>query len=456
MGVKNIIESFAVAYAHRSIQKSLYNEFNINILDENQIYTKRPDPQKSYMLYAHVPFCHTFCPYCSFHKYHYEQELAKIYFENLRCEMKQVKEAGFKFNSLYVGGGTTLINEPELEKTLILAKDLFGITEISAESDPNHISPESLKRFNGLIDRLSVGVQSFDDDTLKKVGRYEKFGSSKEVQSRLEKALGLIPVISLDLIFNLPNQTKQQLINDINISKQIAPEQITLYPLMKSELTRDNIARSLGVSSVDNEREFYEIIVDEFKKGGYSQNNAWAFSRNGCDHLRDEYVGSNHEYLGVGSGAFSFLNGELVINAFNLLEYGRRVKAGENTVIAKCGFSKKERLKYIFLTELFDGSVNIKNYNQNNAANLYKDLFLEINLLKMVNAIYEENGCIKPTFFGKYICVVLMRDFYAGMDKVRAIFKDDARIKRGKNLHIMSENTEVDFEQAISRPKVAI
>ena len=194
MGFKNIIEKFAVNYAHNSIQKSLYNEFNIDILTTT--YTKTPKKYKKYMLYAHVPFCHTFCPYCSFHKYHYEQELAKIYFENLREEMRQVKEAGFDFSSLYVGGGTTLINEPELEKTLKLAKELFSVEDISAESDPNHISPESLSRFDGLIDRLSVGVQSFDNETLKRVGRYEKFGSAEETKRKLEKALGKIPVIS--------------------------------------------------------------------------------------------------------------------------------------------------------------------------------------------------------------------------------------------------------------------
>ena len=103
--------------------------------------------------------------------------------------MRQIKEAGFDFSSLYVGGGTTLINEPELEKTLKLAKDLFSIEDVSAESDPNHISPESLSRFDGLIDRLSVGVQSFDDETLKRVGRYEKFGSAKETKRKLEQAI---------------------------------------------------------------------------------------------------------------------------------------------------------------------------------------------------------------------------------------------------------------------------
>ena len=375
---KNIVENFAVNYAHNSIQRSLYNEFNIDILTTT--YTKTPKKDKKYMLYAHVPFCHTFCPYCSFHKYHYEQELARVYFENLREEMRQVKEAGFDFDSLYVGGGTTLINEPELEKTLKLAKELFSIDEISAESDPNHISPESLARFDGLVDRLSVGVQSFDDETLKRVGRYEKFGSAKEVKRKLELALGKIPVISLDLIFNLPNQTKEQLINDINVAKSISPQQITFYPLMKSELTRENIARSLGVSNVDNEREFYEIITEEFSKSNYKQSNAWAFSNEKSADLRDEYVGSNLEYLGVGSGAFSFLNGELVINAFNLLEYGKRIKNKQSPVIAKCSFSKKERLKYTFLTRLFDGGVDIKRYNDENNTNINKALFVELSL----------------------------------------------------------------------------
>ena len=434
MVFKNIVEKFAINYASSSMQKSLYNSLNIDILDTK--INKTPKSNVNYMLYAHFPFCHTFCPYCSFHKYHYEQELAKIYFENLREEMRQVKEAGFNFTSLYVGGGTTLINEEELEKTLILAKDLFNIKQISCESDPNHIDPTSLKRFVGLIDRLSVGVQSFDDETLKKVARYEKFGSSKILQKRLKDALGILPIMSLDLIFNLPNQTKDELLNDIKIAKQIAPEQVTFYPLMKSPLTRNAIAKSLGVSNKDNEREFYEIICENFSD--YYQNNAWAFSRKNTN-LKDEYVGSHHEYLGIGSGAFSFLNGELLINAFNLLDYGRAIKSHQSPVIARCGFGKKERLKYIFLTELFDGGVNIDKYNKFNQTNIKKELFIELSLLKAVGGIYESNGIIRSSQFGNYICVVLMRDFYAGMDKVRAIFKDDARIKQSKNLHIMQE-----------------
>lgn len=430
----NTLQKFALKYGHNKMQKTLKNALDIDILDKE--VKKIPDDSKKYMLYAHIPFCHVFCTYCSFHKYHYTQELCKEYFKNLRSEIYQMKGAGYEFDSLYVGGGTTLIDEDELLKTLELIKKLFNVKEISCETDPNHINPKQLERFKGVIDRLSVGVQSFDNDILRKVSRLEKFGDQKSLIDRLENAIGILPIMSLDLIFNFPFQTKEQLLNDINIAKKLNPEQITLYPLMKSEVTRENIAKTLGISDEDNEYEFYKIIKDEFKD--YNQNNAWAFSKVDTG-LADEYVGSNYEYVGVGSGAFSFLNGKLLINAFNLDEYNSRVRNEQSTVMATCEFETKEKLQYIFLTQLFDGMVDIASYNVQNNCDIKKDLWFELNALKFIKAIYEEDDKIKPTEFGSYLCLVLMKDFYTGMDKVRAYFKDSAKLNRARKVKIMQE-----------------
>lgn len=428
------VRNFAKKYAHNIMEKSLFECLDVDI--QSQEIKKIPQDGKEYMLYAHVPFCHTFCPYCSFHKYYYDENLCKRYFENLREEMKQVKNVGYKFSSMYVGGGTTLINEDELLKTLELAKKLFNIKEISCESDPNHIGAKNLERFRGLIDRLSVGVQSFDNEILKKVARYDKFGSQADLIKKLSEAIGVLPVLSLDLIFNFPFQTREQLLTDIKIAKELSPQQITLYPLMKSPLTRDQISKSLGISSVDNEEEFYSLIREEFRD--YNQNNAWAFSKT-ASNLNDEYVGSNYEYVGVGSGAFSFLDGRLLINAFNLDDYANKISSNSSPVIATCDFDKLDRLKYVFLTKLFDGCVDIAKFDAENGANLRKNLFKEITMLNLIGAIKIKDNIITPTEFGSYLCVILMKDFYTGMDKVRAIFKDDARIKRSKKLRIMSE-----------------
>ncbi|MBK1972038.1 coproporphyrinogen III oxidase family protein [Campylobacter sp. TTU_617] len=433
----NFFQNLALKYSHNMMEKSLRQGFNIELLKTPK--EKLPQNHKQYMLYMHIPFCHTFCPYCSFHKYYYNENLAKAYFENLRKEIQIIKEQGFDFTSLYVGGGTTLINEEELLKTLELCKKLFSIKEISCESDPNHIKPEKLILFKGLIDRLSCGIQSFDDNILKKISRYNKFGSSKELQEKISKALGILPIFSIDLIFNFPGQTKEQLLNDLEIAKNLTPQQITTYPLMKSNLTKDNIAKSLGISFKDNEFEFYKIIRESLKN--YVQNNSWSFSLQ-KNSLNDEYVSSHHEYLGIGSGAFSFLEGELLINAFNLNDYAKLIKEQRNANIAKAYFNKKEIIKYVFLTEIFAGKIEINKFNKTLNCNLEKDLFIELLGLKLSKAIYKENDSFYSTDFGKYLFVVLMKDFYTGMDLVRAVFRDDERLKNKNFIDVMKENID--------------
>ena len=432
--INTTIENLAIKYARKTMQNSLQKSLQIDIINEN--LEKIPNKDKSYMLYIHVPFCHIFCPYCSFHKYAYDENACKAYFNALRAEMLRTKETGYDFKTLYVGGGTTLIDEDELLKTLELAKKLFSIDEISCESDPNHIEPNSLSKFKGIIDRLSVGVQSFDDDILRKISRYEKFGSGKIVQEKLNKANGVLPILSIDLIFNFPFQTKEILLNDINIAKSINPEQITLYPLMKSPLTRDLIAKHLGSSNLDNEREFYDLITAEF--ASWYQNNAWAFARTKST-LSDEYVGYNHEYVGLGSGAFSFLDGRLLINVFDLDEYSVRIANKQSSVIAKCDFNDTMRAKYIFLTELFNGEIDIDKFRRSTGINVQNSLALELNLLKLSGAIKVKDDKIYATKFGRYLCVILMKEFYMGMDQIRSMFRDGTKIKHAKRLALAKQ-----------------
>lgn len=409
----SIISSFA--------KNKINNAFLQNVKIQKDINLKRIKPaNKAYLLYIHVPFCHTFCPFCSFHKYKYDEFLAKKYFENLRLELLSLKEENFTFNTIYVGGGTTLINENEIIKTLTLAKELFGDIDISVETDPSHISKNLITNLKGLVTRLSIGVQSFDDEILKKMGRFEKFGSANIIQERLSNITGILPITSIDLIFNLPSQTKNLLLKDLKIAKNLKVEQITTYPLMNSNITKKNIAKSLGITLNDNEFEFYNTISDYFKD--YIQLNSWSFS-NKNNQIKDEYTGSNHEYIGIGSGAFSFVNDTLYINTFKLDNYEKQIQNQKVALMAKCTFSKKEKIKFLFLNSLFDGVININHFENQHDINLKKTLFQEILLLKLANAIIIENNIIKTTHFGKYLSLVMMKEFYTNMDKIRAMFR---------------------------------
>ena len=148
-----------------------------------------PEPGQKYMLYMHVPFCERLCPYCSFNRYAFRAEIAGPYFDNMRKEMLMLKDLGYDIESIYVGGGTPTVMIDELCETLDLARDTFDIKEVASETNPNHLARPYLEKMKGRIQRLSVGVQSFDDALLKQMDRYEKYGSGDEIMERIAEAL---------------------------------------------------------------------------------------------------------------------------------------------------------------------------------------------------------------------------------------------------------------------------
>lgn len=380
-----------------------------------------PDPKKvqdkSYLLYMHIPFCATLCTYCSFNRFLFQEDKAKRYFENLRKEMQMVKELGYDFNAIYVGGGTTSIMPDELCKTLDLAKSLFSIKEVSCESDPNHLQKETLEFFKGRVDRLSVGVQSFDDGILRKIGRYEKFGSGEETYKKLENARGILPILNVDLIFNFPNQTQEMLTKDLERIKALKPNQLTTYPLMSSPSVKSILKRSIGEVCLKNEASLYQLILETLQND-FTPLSSWAFSHKGSA-IFDEYVVDNDEYVGIGSGSFSFLKGVLYTNTFSLKEYAQKIQSGQMGVARERKYSKKAQLQYRLMVELFGGKASAKRFKEHYNANLEWDLLKEIAFLRLSGNIYKQGQDYYPTQQGKYLFLSMMKEFYIGMDRVR-------------------------------------
>jgi len=417
--MKKIVEMMTVFSSVKIMQKSMTSSLDITYINEPIKY--KFDKSKSYFLYMHIPFCDEFCTFCTFHKFKYKQSTCKEYFKALRLELLKAKEEGFNFHTLYIGGGTPLIDEVELIKTIELAKKLFDIKKVSCESTPSHIDPKVLKNFDGLIDRLSIGVQTFDDKTLKEISRYDKYGSSQVLQERISNIIGVVPVISLDLIFNFSTQSSQMLKKDLEIVKKLNPEQITTYPLMSSRFVNCSTLDHLKILKNSNEFHFYNIIREELKD--YSLNNAWSFSKDKTN-LCDEYTVNNSEYIGLGSGAFSHINNQLFINAYDLTQHANLISENSNAIIAvSAEFEFKKHIQYQFLLHLFGGSVHIERFNELFSVSLQRILKVELFMLKILNAIYVKDGKIYPTRFGEFLTVVMMREFYSGMDNLRAILR---------------------------------
>ena len=173
------------------------------------------EPGRKYLLYMHVPFCQRLCPYCSFNRYPFRPEIAAPYFASMRKEMLMLKDLGYDFESVYVGGGTPTIMIDELCETIDLARETFSIKEVSSETNPNHLAPEYLQKMKGRIQRLSVGVQSFDDGLLKQMDRYDKYGSGAEILERIAEATPCFDSLNVDMIYNFPSQTEDILFSDL-------------------------------------------------------------------------------------------------------------------------------------------------------------------------------------------------------------------------------------------------
>jgi menaquinone C8-methyltransferase len=408
-----ITEALLTAYLKRKYNKTLQFD-QLGVAE-----SPRPEEGMEYLLYIHIPYCEELCPYCSFNRFPLEKETARNYFKSLGKEIRMYADLGFDFASAYVGGGTPTVLPDEIGRLLNDLKSKFHMKEISLETNPNHLTDDIMTILKqGGVNRLSVGVQSFDDNLLKQMERYHKYGSGAEIQAKLAKLMSTFDTLNVDMIFNFPTQTMSMLERDLEIIQEIQADQVTFYPLMVSEMTKRELARRFGPISYNQERLFYERIV-EMLHNDYSCGTAWCFSRK--KSMIDEYIVDYDEYVGAGSGSFGYVNGACVANTFSVPDYIRSVEQGKLPILAKKNFSKREQIHYDFMMKLFGTSLNLAKAEKKFQGLFAKTLWKEIPLFKLIGALIQENGALHLTPRGQYLWVIMMREFFTGVNNFRDI-----------------------------------
>ncbi len=414
----------------RAITKS-----QLNLQPAAQNTLPAPLPGRKYMLYAHVPFCETLCPYCSFNRYTFDEANARSYFQSLREEMRMVKRLGYDFESMYVGGGTPTILPDELAQTIDLARSLFGIREVSCETNPNHLTAEMVDILGSRIQRMSVGVQSFDDDLLRKVNRYERFGSGEEILRRLQTVNGGFASLNVDMIFNFPGQSEAVLRNDIRMVIESGANQTTFYPLMTSPSVDRALKRTVGEVTHHREASDYALIVSELSRY-YELSTAWTFSRIGGG-LIDEYIIEYEDYVGIGSGSFSYLDGTLLVNTFSLKDYRQRITNHLAPLSGKHTFRRHVSMWYHLMMDLFSLRLDKARFKERFGASIELALPIELAFFRLNGAFDQDDAqAITLTPTGRYMLVVMMREFFSGINRVR----DQARRSSGNLCSLDSQS----------------
>ncbi|MCF8054721.1 MAG: coproporphyrinogen III oxidase family protein [Deltaproteobacteria bacterium] len=374
------------------------------------------DGKHERLLYLHIPFCEQLCPYCSFHRVIFEENLCRAYFSALRKEILLYKKAGWSFSGVYVGGGTPTVMLDELKETLKLASNEFPLKSISVETNPNHLHEDSVKiLIDSSVSRLSVGVQSFDDDLLRKMGRYHKYGSGEEIAQRLKWVNGSFPTVNADMIFNFPTQTNTVLQTDVETLLAIGISQITYYPLMVSDYSREAMLKALGGKvSYAREKQFYRFLSERLSKR-YHHSSAWCFSQNSNNNTAiDEYIVDFDEYAGIGSGAIGFLRGTCYANTFSIKDYISLINEGLFPLAATKIFSPADKARYNFMMKLFSTSLSFRDMEDS-----WGHVWQELLAFRLAGALKMGHEEIRLTARGRYLWVVLMREFFIAVNNFR-------------------------------------
>lgn len=433
----------------KAVELTTNQYLKLKPLSAGETHMPAPEPGKRYMLYAHVPFCERLCPYCSFNRFPFAEDRAKPYFDNLRREMKMLADLGYDFDSLYVGGGTPTIMIDELCETIDQARELFSIKEVSSETNPNHLIPEYVEKLDGRVQRLSVGVQSFDNGLLKQMDRFDKYGSGEEIIERIQYASPYFVSLNADMIFNFPAQTEDILMSDIEKVIESGASQTTFYPLMASPSVQKSLARTVGRVDYAREQLFYEIICDLLlggpgdgaEDGLFELGSAWTFNRrqilsqsghvaetvlafDGVAEIEapmiDEYVVDYEEYPAIGSGGITYLGNSLFVNTFSVKDYNVAIESGKMSMMGKTTFSLLDRMRYRFMMQLFGLHLDKQKFKEDFGVSIERGLPVEMAFMRASGAFATDNADeLTLTPKGRYLIVVMMRQFFIGVNRLR-------------------------------------
>ena len=308
---------------------------------------------QSVSLYIGIPFCKTLCTYCDFNVYTHLGKLFEAYVGALAAEVGMVAQglpSERHAKSLAFGGGTPSILPVRLVEKIF--ESVFGLfdldagAEVSLEANPGTIDLEKLKRMRELgVNRLSLGVQTFDDTQLKAFNRNHSAASSREGFNLARKAG--FENVNLDLIFGLPDQTLDSWSQTLDCALKWQPEHLSLYGLQVEEGTA--LARQITKGRVhapdpDLAADMFSLAEEKLGSVGYEHYEISNYAQPGYRSRHNLTYWLNQPYLGFGAGAHSFFGGVRYSNLLSPTKYVDGLQRGESVIATRETISRETEM----------------------------------------------------------------------------------------------------------------
>ena len=415
-------DSFVTWFGEDSLVSEKKAELAYDIAQREKEVLSPLDYKDGYSLYVGIPFCPTVCTYCSFSSGSLAQwkDYVDAYLDALCKELEFIGEASKnkKLNTIYIGGGTpTWLNEDKMAEILDAVYTYFNVSaeaEVSMECNPGTVTSEKLEKYRRAgVNRLSIGLQSTDDEELTMLGRIHTFEQFLKTYEMARNAG--FHNINIDLISGIPYQTEEKFLHTLQKVIRLRPEHISSYSLIVEEGTPfydayryDVEKQEAGMQTdilptEDEVYRIYKMTQHYLAKAGYKQYEISNFAKPGYESKHNMNCWKQKEYIGVGLTAASYLDGVRYSNIGDLNRYIENVEAGRlenNKVVEEIQQEIDRQREFMLLgLRMLDG-VSIQEFKNKFAQN---PLFLfkkELDKLVNANLLVVDGDRIKLTSKG--------------------------------------------------------
>ncbi|ARF15580.1 MULTISPECIES: radical SAM family heme chaperone HemW [Sporosarcina] len=281
-------------------------------------------------VYIHIPFCQQICHYCDFNKVFLKNQPVDQYIESIGQEFSYMKEAGYSFEeveTVFLGGGTpTALNVPQLDRLLTIVSQYIDVTalkEFTTEANPDDLSEGQLSILKEKgVNRLSIGVQTFNERLLKQIGRTH---SNEDVENVIKAARKVgFENISIDLMYSLPTQTVKEWEDTLDRALALDLPHYSAYSLIvepKTIFYNRMVKGKLPLPGEDIEAEMFAMVIDRMNAAGRDQYEISNFAKPDHPSFHNLIYWENSHYAGIGAGAHGYIGQDRYANVGPLTHY---------------------------------------------------------------------------------------------------------------------------------------
>jgi len=370
--------------------------------------------------YIHIPFCVHICHYCDFNKVFLKGQPVDEYLHALKKEIIMTLNEPPKneLKTVFVGGGTpTSLSAEQLKKLCEIIGSLLPVSkdaEVTFEANPGDLTEEKLYQLReGGVNRLSIGVQSFEEHLLEKIGRTHRNEDVYKTVSNAKK-VGF-DNISIDLMYGLPGQTLEDFIHSMKEAFSLNIQHLSSYSLIVEPKTVFyNLMRKgkLRLPSEEDDAIMYDTLLKMAKENGLKQYEISNFARPGYESKHNLTYWNNEEYYGFGAGAHSYMHQVRKSNVGPVNHYIQQIQQGNLPILEESHLSVTERME----EEMFLGLRKVEGVSIETFISKYEkdplELFSQqLAKLKRDGLIDMDSGYIKLTKKGMFLGNTVFQEF---------------------------------------------